>query len=42
MENELIETGSLMIYQNEKGDTKIDVLFQDGNVWMTQAAIAEL
>lgn len=42
MESELIETGSLMIYQNEKGDTKIDVLFQDGNVWMTQAAIAEL
>ena len=42
MENELIETGSLMIYQNEKGDTKIDVLFQDGNVWMTQASIAEL
>ena len=26
MENELIETGSLMIYQNEKGDTKIDVM----------------
>lgn len=31
-----------MIYQNEKGDTKVDVLFQDGNIWMTQASIAEL
>ena len=31
-----------MIYQNEKGDTKVDVLFCDDNIWMTQAAIAEL
>ena len=39
---EINENGSLMIYQNEKGDTKVDVLFRDGNIWMTQAAIAEL
>ena len=42
MENEINTTGNLMIYQNEKGDTKVDVLFQDGNIWMTQASIAEL
>lgn len=42
MENEIKSNGGLMIYQNEKGDTKVDVLFQNGNIWMTQAAIAEL
>lgn len=42
MNVELNNNGSLMIYQNEKGDTKVDVLFQDGNIWMTQASIAEL
>lgn len=42
MENNITPTGNLMIYQNEKGDTKVDVLFQDGNIWMTQSAIAEL
>ena len=42
MENEFKPVGNLMIYQNEKGDTKVDVLFQDGNIWMAQAAIAEL
>lgn len=42
MENEIKSNGGLMIYQNEKGDTKVDVLFQNENIWMTQAAIAEL
>ena len=42
MENEFNPVGNLLIYQNEKGDTKVDVLFQDGNIWMTQTAIAEL
>ena len=42
MENEIKPVGNLLIYQNEKGDTKVDVLFHDGNIWMTQAAIAEL
>lgn len=42
MENKFNPVGNLLIYQNEKGDTKVDVLFQDGNIWMTQAAIAEL
>jgi hypothetical protein len=32
MENEISTTGNLMIYQNEKGATKVDVLFQDGKI----------
>ena len=34
--------GKILIYQNEKGDTKIDVYFEDETVWMTQKGIAEL
>ena len=34
--------GKILIYQNEKGDTKIDVYFEDETVWMTQKSIAEL
>ncbi len=36
------EVGNILIYQNEKGDTKIDVYFQDNDVWMNQASIARL
>lgn len=35
-------TGNILIYQNEKGDTKIDVFFVDGDIWMTQKALTEL
>lgn len=31
-----------MIYQTEKGDTKIDTFFKDDTIWMTQKSIAEL
>ena len=34
--------GEMLIYQNEKGDTKIDVFFSEGSVWMSQASIARL
>lgn len=34
--------GKILIYQNEKGDTKIDVYFDNDSVWMTQKSIAEL
>lgn len=34
--------GKILIYQNEKGDTKIDVFFDGGNIWVTQKALAEL
>ena len=42
MSGELENAGKLLIYQNEKGDTKIDVYFADESIWMTQSAIAEL
>ena len=34
--------GKILIYQNEKGDTRIDVYFEEDSVWMTQKSIAEL
>ncbi len=34
--------GQIIIYQNEKGETKLDVRFQDETVWLTQKLMAEL
>ena len=34
--------GNILIYQTEKGDTKIDAYFNDETIWMTQKSIAEL
>jgi hypothetical protein len=34
--------GEILIYQSESGDTKIDVYFQEGTIWLSQALIAEL
>ena len=42
MSNEIANTGKILIYQNEKGDTKIDVYFEEDSIWMTQKNIAEL
>lgn len=42
MSNELANTGKILIYQNEKGDTKIDVFFDGETVWMPQRVMAEL
>lgn len=42
MDNELTNTGRILIYQNEKGDTKIDVYFTEDTIWMTQRTMAEL
>ena len=42
MSNELANTGKILIYQNEKGDTKIDVYFTEETIWMTQRTMAEL
>lgn len=42
MSNELANTGKILIYQNEKGDTKIDVYFAEDTIWMTQRTMAEL
>lgn len=42
MSNELENTGKILIYQNEKGDTRIDVYFESDTIWMTQKAMCEL
>lgn len=34
--------GNILIYQNEKGDTKVDVYFSGESIWMSQKGIAEL
>lgn len=42
MNNELANTGKILIYQNEKGDTKVDVFFTEDTIWMTQKSMCEL
>ena len=39
---EVSELGNMLIYQNEKGDTKVDVYFFEKDIWMNQAAIAQM
>jgi len=34
--------GDLIIYQNEKGETKIDAYFSDDTIWMTQKSLSIL
>lgn len=34
--------GNILIYKNEKGDTKVDAYFSDSTIWMSQKSIAEL
>ena len=42
MSNELANTGKILIYQNEKGDTKVDVFFAEDTIWMNQRTMADL
>ena len=42
MSGALANTGRILIYQNEKGDTKIDVYFVEDTIWMTQQAMCDL
>lgn len=42
MSHELSNTGKILIYQNEKGDTKVDVYFSEDTIWMTQKSMCEL
>lgn len=42
MNDELSSIGKILIYQNEKGDTKIDVFFTEETIWMTQKSMSEL
>ncbi len=39
---EASELGDMLIYQNEKGDTKVDVYFCEQDIWMSQADIARM
>lgn len=36
------ELGKILIYQNEKGDTKIDAFFEEDTIWLSQKSIARL
>ena len=40
--NDKPSQGDILIYKNEKGDTKVDVYYIDDTVWMTQKQIATL
>ena len=42
MSNELERAGKILIYQTEKGDTKVDVYFTEDTIWMTQRTMADL
>ncbi len=42
MSNEPTNAGKILIYQNEKGDTKIDVYFDGDTIWTTQRTMSEL
>lgn len=42
MSDALANTGKILIYQNEKGDTKVDVYFDGDTIWMSQRTMAEL
>ena len=33
--HEISELGNMLIYQNEKGDTKVDVYFFEEDIWMS-------
>lgn len=39
---DLMPQGEIVIYQTARGDTKIDVKFEDETVWLTQQQMAEL
>ena len=37
-----MNTGEILIYQNQEGNIKIDVRLQEETVWLTQSQICEL
>lgn len=42
MSENLENTGKILVYQTEDGNTNIDVFFEEGTIWLTQRSIAEL
>lgn len=39
---DISQKGEILIYQTEKGETKIDTYMEDGTIWMSQSNIAML
>ena len=37
-----MDTGEILIYQNQEGNIKIDVRLEEETVWLTQAQLCEL
>ena len=37
-----MNTGEILIYQNQEGNIKIDVCLEDETVWLTQSQLCEL
>ena len=37
-----LQKGEILIYQTEKGDTKIDVFMEDGTIWLNQKQLSQL
>ncbi len=37
-----MDTGEILIYQNQEGNIKIDVRLEEETVWLTQAQMALL
>jgi hypothetical protein len=37
-----MNTGEILIYQNQEGNIKLDVRLEDETIWLTQAQIGEL
>jgi hypothetical protein len=37
-----LQKGEILIYQTEKGETKIDVFMEDGIIWLSQKQISQL
>ena len=35
-----MENHNILIYQNEQGNVKVDVKFEDESIWLSQAQIA--
>lgn len=36
------ETSNILIYQNENGNIKVDVRFEDESIWLSQKQLAEV
>lgn len=32
----------ILIYQNENGNIKVDVMFKDGSIWLSRAQVCEV